>query len=1047
MVVLDVLGEAFAIAGCAAARSSASCVISASTVSRKSQQTLLNKADYATDVIYCVHHIEGWISGVGTLRLFPCKIGGHRIRAAVRQAFMFVALCSLVQAGESTTFFRGLNLNGLPVTIDGNQWEGADSKHYDCHDKSFENQSIPLTPATDAERTRMIRSSRYGGNRLVLNDIPSGHYSVLLYVWEDNDPESYQLTLNGRVVAKSVVSGTAGSWQRLGPWSTDVKDGTIVLASRGGAANFSGVEIWKGDHDGSAPWEQTAEGIAFFESRIRPLLVQHCYECHRADSKEIGGELLVDSRQGIRQGGGTGPAVVPGDLAKSLLIQAVSYQDKDLQMPPEGKLSDQEIADLKTWVEMGAPDPRSDYKPIPRNAHIDWNDARNWWSLKPLHKPAVPEVQNADWPNGGLDRFVLARMESEGLSPATDTDKRTWIRRVTYDLVGLPPTPQEVEAFLADESPVAYEKLVDDLLTRPQYGERWGRMWLDVVRYSDTAGDNSDFPIPQMYKYRNWVIDAFNRDLPYDQFVTHQLAGDLVEDDNDPARVTSAEERERRRQQRIIATGYIANSRRFGSRVHDYPQHLTIEDTLDNLGRTFLGTTINCARCHNHKFDPITTDDYYALYGIFHSTQYPWPGIELEQRQRDLVPLASADEIQLAERAREQTLNDLQAKVTQRQAALDALKGKPEDDPARQQAQKDLAAAERAYSEQEKTPPAYELAYAVAESNTIEDSAIQMKGNPERLGVVVPRRFVEVLGGERLETSDRSSGRLALARWITDPANPLTARVMVNRIWQGHLGRGIVPTPNDFGRQGKPPSHPELLDWLATKFIESGWSMRALHREIVLSRAYRMSSIRSAESIARDPNNVWLSSFPRRRLDAEAIRDTLLSLGGHLDLTMGEAHPFPEQKTWKFTQHRPFKAIYETNRRSVYLMTQRIQRHPYLAIFDGADPSTSTPARLTSTTPLQALYLLNDEFVHQQAQGWSARLSTAATPAERINLAFQMALGRPAQQSEVEAATQLVEQVGARLRSEGHAEAEAQSQAWDAFCRAVFRLNEFVYID
>jgi hypothetical protein len=979
--------------------------------------------------------------------MFHWKNGRHRIRITVLQGLMLVWLCSLVSAGDSASFFRGLNLNGLPVTIDGNQWEGADSKFYECRDKSFENQSVPLIPSTDADRTRMIRSSRYGGNRLVLKDIPAGRYSVLLYVWEDNDPETYQITLNNRVVAKAVVSGKAGGWQRLGPWPTDVKDGTIVLASRGGAANFSGVEIWKGDHDGSAPWEQTAEGLAFFESRIRPLLIQHCYECHSADSKEIGGELLVDSRQGIRQGGGTGPAVVPGDLAKSLLIQAVKYDDKDQQMPPEGKLSDQEIADLKTWVEMGAPDPRSDYKPIPRNTHIDWDEARNWWSLKPLQQRVVPAVQNAAWPSSDLDRFVLARIEKEGLSPAPDTEKRAWIRRVTYDLVGLPPTPQEVEAFLADESPEAYRKLVDDLLARPQYGERWGRMWLDVVRYSDTAGDNSDFPIPQMYKYRNWVIDAVNRDLPYDQFVTHQLAGDLVADDNAPASGTFVEDREQQRQQRIIATGYIANSRRFGSRVHDYPQHLTIEDTLDNLGRTFLGTTINCARCHNHKFDPITTDDYYALYGIFHSTRYPWPGIELEQKQRDLVPLVSVEEIQKAELAREQKLNDLQARITQRQTALDALKDKAEDDPARQQAQKDLAAAERALSEQEKSPPEYELAYAVAESNTIEDSAIQMKGNPERLGVVVPRRFVEVLGGERLDSSDLSSGRLSLARWITDPANPLTARVMVNRIWQGHFGRGIVPTPNDFGRQGKPPSHPELLDWLAAKFVDSGWSIRALHREIVLSRAYRMSSVRSPESISRDPNNEWLSSFPRRRLDAEAIRDTLLALGGHLDLTMGEAHPFPEQKTWKFTQHRPFKAIYETNRRSVYLMTQRIQRHPYLAIFDGADPSTSTPARLTSTTPLQALYLLNDEFVHQQAQGWSARLSTAATPAERVNLAFEMALERPAQPSEVEVAIQLVEQVGARLRSEGRSEAEAQSQAWEAFCRAVFRLNEFVYID
>ena len=962
---------------------------------------------------------------------------------------------ALVRAEEPAAFFRGLNLNGPSVVIDGQTWEGADSANYASTDKAFENQTVALIPPTDPERAQMIRSSRWGGNSVTLKNVPNGKSSVLLYVWEDNNSETFSVSLNGKVVAPHVKSGNAGEWQRLGPWPVVVSDGTITLTSQGGAANFSGIELWNGLHDGSAPWELTPDGVAFFESRIRPLLIQHCYECHSAESKEVQGELLVDSRHGIRQGGSLGPAVIPGDVAKSLLIKAVTYADKDLQMPPDGKLTEGEIADLTTWVAMHAPDPRSVKTFAPRNANIDWEKGRDFWSLKPLVAPAVPTVKATDWAANEIDRFVLARLEKQGLTPAADADKRVLIRRVSYDLIGLPPTPEAIDAFLDDESPDAYRKVIDGLLASRQYGERWGRHWLDVVRYSDTAGDNSDFPVPQMYKYRNWVIEAFHRDLPYDQFVTEQLAGDLL--GNEPAGTLTPnlspggrgepEGGEELRQQRLIATGYIANARRFGSRVDDYPQHLTIEDTLDNLGRTFLATTINCARCHNHKFDPITADDYYALYGIFHSTRYPWPGIELDQQQRNLIPLVSAEEVARIQKEREEQREKLKTEVDRLKQALEALKDKADDDPAKKDAKKDIEIADNALSDHEQAAPTYELAYAVAESPTIEDVAIQLKGDPARPGLVVPRRFLEVLHGTKLAEDDRSSGRLALAKWITDPANPLTARVMANRIWQGHFGKAIAATPNDFGRQGKPPTHPELLDWLATRFIASGWSVKALHREIMLSRTYCMSSDRSAAAIAHDPGNDLLASYPRRRLDAEAIRDTLLLLGGNLDPTPGGPHPFPEQQTWKFTQHNPFKAVYETNRRSVYLMTQRIQRHPYLAIFDGPDPSTSTPARLTSTTPLQALYLLNDPFVHAQAKGLAQRLTERNEPADRVELTYRLALGRPALPHEVVAGTELVSQVRERLRAEAVSDAVANTQAWEAFCRAVFRLNEFVYVD
>jgi hypothetical protein len=778
----------------------------------------------------------------------------------------------------------------------------------------------------------------------------------------------------------------------------------------------------------------TEDQLAFFESRVRPVLVNHCYECHSKDAEEIGGNLLLDSRAGLFKGGDTEPPVIPLDADMSLLITAVRQSNPDLTMPPEGKLSDQEIADLEAWVQMGAPDPRTEdtVAAVKARNSIDWDKARDFWSLKPISSPPVPAVQQQDWPAGDLGRFILARLETAGVAPTDDADKTTLLRRATYDLIGLPPTPDEIDAFLADSSPEAFEKVIDRLLDSPQYGERWGRYWLDVVRYSDTAGDNSDFPIPQMYLYRNWVIDAFNADKPYDQFVREQLAGDLMGGDS-PEQTKS----------RLIATGYIANARRFGSRVSDYPQHLTIEDTIDNLGRTFLATTINCARCHNHKFDPITAEDYYALYGIFNSTRYPWPGIELEQKQRDLVPLVSKEEAERAQHEHQAKQEELNAEVQRLEKERDAAEGDN-----RKELDKRVEEARRLAEEHNATPLPYEQAYAVAEASLIEDAAVQLKGDPAKPGEVVRRHFLTVLNGEELSPGDPTSGRLQLAEWIVDRANPLTARVIANRVWLYHFGRGIVATPNDFGRQGKAPTHPELLDWLATKFMDSGWSIKSLHREIMLSRTYRLSSHRSEIAVERDPTNQWFGSFPRRRLDAEALRDTLLVLGGNLDVTPGGPHPFPPQTEWKFTQHHPFKAIYDTNRRSVYLMTQRIQRHPYLAIFDGADPSASTPVRLVSTTPLQALYLLNDPFVHEQSRQFAARLlKEGPDDSSRMERAWRLSLGRAPDAEEKQSGLAFLVSTRQALAESGVPDDQQDVQTWQALVRVLFRLNEFIYLD
>lgn len=811
--------------------------------------------------------------------------------------------------------------------------------------------------------------------------------------------------------------------------------------------------------------DDDATQLEFFEKRIRPVLITHCYECHSSDAKTIEGGLRLDSRDGIRQGGNQGPAVVPGDAAKSLLLRAIQYDDDNLQMPPKEKLPAETIADFERWIASGAADPRTDVAQQ-RTSGTDIQDARNAWPFAPPTDPAVPSPANNDWPATPIDRFVAEKLEAQGLGPVADADRRTLIRRVTYDLIGLPPSPDEVAAFLADPSPNAFAAVVDRLLASPQYGERWGRHWLDVVRYADTAGDNSDYPIPQMFLYRNWVIDAWNEDKPYDRFILEQLAGDLL-----PSESTE------QKHQHVIATGYIANARRFGSRVSDYPQHLTIEDTIDNLGRAFLGLSLNCARCHNHKFDPVTTEDYYAIYGVFHSTRYPWPGIELDKRQRDLVPLASDDEVKAALSARQQKLDELNAAVKaaegEKKAAAQSLADATKDlDAARaggssdgerikslesrqQQAKSDLEAREKqlkdakqAHDGFDRSPLPFPQAYAVAEAAKIENVKVQIKGDPEKLGTMVERRVPVVFGGKSLADENAASGRRQLAEWLASPENPLTARVIVNRLWHYHFGQGIVATPNDFGRQGKPPSHPELLDYLACRLVESGWSIKEMHRLILLSRTYQLSTDENAQANQIDPSNTFVWRQNRRRLDAESIRDSLLLLAGDLDPTRGHEHPFPSQNSWDFTQHNPFKAVYDTNRRSVYLMTQRIQRHPFLAIFDGPDTGASTGRRITSTTTLQALYLLNDQFVHQRAASFANRIGRLADDdASRIALAYEHALARAPRVDEIQAAATYLKNVAQRLQETGSTPDEAQTEAWNSFCRVLFRMNEFIYLN
>ncbi len=1246
----------------------------------------------------------------------------------------------------------------------------------------------------------------------------------------------------------------------------------------------------------------------FFEAKIRPVLVGTCFRCH-GDTK-TSGELQIDSRERLLKGGESGAAIVPGKPEESLLIKAIQRQADVSAMPPEKDkaLRSDQVADFVAWVKAGAVWPVKSAK----------FEVAKHWAFDPVRDVEPPIVQDRAWVKSSIDAFIRAKQEAAGVRPASIADKLTLIRRATFDLTGLPPTPEAVEAFLQDTSTQAFEVVVDRLLKSPAYGERWGRHWLDVVRYADTAGETADYPVPLAWRYRNYVIDAFNADKPYDEFLREQIAGDILAGQGPRERYA----------ERATATGYLAISRRFGFDSENY-HHLTIQDTIDTLGQTVLGLSLGCARCHDHKFDAVSMNDYYALYGIFDSSRYSFPGSEQKQKVRSMLPLLPPTEslpkwrefdarvaaiASSLEKLKQpvpgavlRSLNDLdgdfelqaaaaggsngvlvppwiyEGKIAVTNAAqspfknlyprgkvgasvpagvgeyriaqalyphrsrdncntlfvnldfrvatpdpnskgmhrfwigampaspavevlitsesvslrigetiesLGALKpnewhnlqlaldlksrtiagkvgmpgsttefsGKPlssiwtgtidfagldslgqtetklpavefdnlgvqespiapvstelptpavvangldpvaltkeleefigfdgdfelqaKDAPpaspwgpgpnsvvkmsvnsqspyrnafapgelgihmpnrgeydgfgrtltnvkpnkdgllfasfdfrcankdaggngswryylghgpgnsaavelffngseffrrsadAREavcplvigewyQVQLTLDLKAKSYTGMlalrtktiefsgqlatgwdgtidytfidsyghiggvrpsldadnfaisETTLPSFEaapvetakaaresrrtkvtelrqqlaalqtnvesakqelnkllaegpfaLTYGMAEG-TPHNVRMQMRGEPDQPGIEVPRGFIKVLGGRPLEPQTPGSGRLELAQWLTRTDNPLTARVMVNRIWQYHFGRGLVKTPNDFGVRGLPPTHPELLDHLAHQFIQSGWSVKAMHRLMMLSATYQQSSVADVAALARvlvsetkprvlanaatsdkhDPD--LYASFPRRRLSAEEIRDAILAVSGELDLTPAHEHPFPMPINWGYTQHGPFSAVYEHNKRSVFLMTQRLKRHPFLSLFDGADPNATTAERLGTTVPTQALFFLNDPFVHTKAEKWAMRLLTAhADDTQRIELAWRRAFGRGPTEIERVEATEFLAAYRTELAAAKMDNVETRSLA--AYLRTLIGSNEFLHVE
>ena len=711
---------------------------------------------------------------------------------------------------------------------------------------------------------------------------------------------------------------------------------------------------------------------AFFENRIRPVLVSQCYECHSADSKELGGKLRLDSRSHLQAGGESGPAIVAGEPAKSLLIQALRYDG--VEMPPEAPLSPKVIADFAEWVRRGTPDPRvavtAGEQPVEA-------EPESLWSLQPIATHSRPKVSDANWPRESLDYFVLRKLEAAGLPPNADASPRTLIRRLYYDLIGLSPTYEEVKAFeraAHRDRQEATEALVDELLSRPQFGERWGRHWLDVVRYGESNGNDGlgrNPTFPHAWRYRDYVISAWNEDLPFDQFLTEQIAGDLLPSD-------SREQRDRR----LVATGMLAMAAKPAKAMNTNFAMDVVADQLDVIGRGVIGLSVACARCHDHKFDPIPTRDYYSLAGIFTSSETMWgvaahegltaPPTDLHQLQaaRVVPPPAGFKETVLV---------------------LESNTGKPKPIP------------------KSKWKVGAPLAMGVRDAKKIGHCKINIKGEANKLGPVAPRGFLSAIGNVRRRVSKDAvlppledsgdferwkerktygaidihippgqSGRLQLAQWLTSPDHPLTSRVIANRVWLHLFGEGIVRTPDDFGIYGERPTHPELLDHLANQLLDNGWSLKQLIRTIVLSRTYQLNS----DAVAKDPQDLLWARHPCRRLDAEALRDSMLQVSGELDL---------QPAVGSIIRHRDILVnlagnLHQPSRhRSVYLCYLRSSPPPELAAFDLPDFTGVLGKRNVSTVPSQALHLFNSPFVLEQArtlarQALSQRLPDDSQP-------------------------------------------------------------------
>jgi hypothetical protein len=782
------------------------------------------------------------------------------------------------------------------------------------------------------------------------------------------------------------------------------------------------------------------EGVELFEKKIRPVLVEHCYECHSGTAEkanQLKGGLLLDTRGGVRRGGESGPAVVAGKAEVSLLIRSLQYES--FEMPPKGKLSDAVIADFAQWINLGAPDPRLAEAPVAATRHsINIEKGREFWAFQRPKTTSPPGVNDAAWPKSDIDRFVLAKLEQRGLSPVQGANRHVLLRRATYDLVGRPPTPQEIDDFINDHSEDAFNTVVDRLLNSPQFGERWGRYWLDLAQYGDTLSTDFFFAVSNAWRYRDYVIRSLNADKPYDQFIVEQIAGDLLPSDNDEERG-----------ERLIATGFLA----LGPWLVGLPRNeqllMDIVDLqIDKVSRSMLGMTTTCARCHDHKFDPIAQTDYFALAGIFRSTktldgQQGQNGPYLDWLRRPLpeTPAAVQERMKASEQHAanvaklEAELEDSKTTEPRKLAIreeLDLLKGEPP------------------------TPP---VATAVGDSEEPKDCRINIRGQAEDLGEEVRRGFMTVVhDGSPPDIPADQSGRLQLARWIASSDNPLTARVMVNRIWHHLFGAGLVRTVDNFGTMGERSSHPELLDWLTVRFTDQGWSVKNMIRQIVLSQVYQQGNQNDDAALAEDPQNRLLWRMNRRRLDADAIRDAILVVSCNVNETRG-GPTLPPVKIDRSGNRKEARVLATSSpapevllRRTIYLPILRKEmprEMDMLATFNFADPAVVSGDRDETIVPTQALYLLNSPFVREQSRVAAQRLlnQTGFDDAARVAWFYLTVLGRQATQVEIETSLAFIDRMAGQIETIPDHAGSARNEAWSRMCQSLFACNEFIFRD
>lgn len=758
--------------------------------------------------------------------------------------------------------------------------------------------------------------------------------------------------------------------------------------------------------DSSSPQPQTEVGLEFFEQRIRPVLATHCYSCHAATAKIVRGGLLLDSRDAMRKGGDSGPAVVPGRPEESLILQALKHET--VEMPPDQMLPDPVITDFETWIRQGAPDPRTQAAPVARPP-VDWDKAKQHWAFQPLSDPVPPDSGESSWVRNGIDAFVLQQLTAQGLKPADAASRRTLIRRATFDLIGLPPTVDEINDFLADESPDSFQKVVERLLASPHYGERWGRHWLDLVRYADTNGADENHALPNAWKYRDWVVRMINQDLPLDEFIVRQLAGDLLP--------VPADEREAG--DLLTATGMLViGPKMLAEQDKDKMIIDMVDEQIDTVGRTMLGLTIGCARCHDHKFDPLSSRDYYALAGIFYSTQTMADRAFVSKWMERPLPSKDLE----ARRAAHQQKID---------AARDELKRLESGGGAEDQIKQKKAELEQL----EKDLPPLDMVMAAQDAEAA-DLPVHLRGNhltpgPEKIRRGMPAVLTAVAAAPVIDAN--SSGRLELARWLVSRQNPLTARVMVNRIWMWHFGQPLMRSPSNWGLQADPPADPQLLDWLAQELIRRQWSLRDMHRLIMLSATWQMSSQSRPEAEQTDPENRLWWRQNRRRLEAELIRDAVLAVGGGLDRSLGNV----AENT-------------DAPRRSIYLPINRSALYEMFSTFDYVETANHIEQRPVTTVPQQALFLLNSPMVHEQARRLASQVLSHSSADEGdvplIAELFQRLYGRLPEDAEARRSSLFLSEADQLL---GHVTdpQERRLQAWAGLCRTLMAGNEFVYVD